>query len=275
MMLRVGQLYIYPIKSLGGIARDKAMVTDRGLQYDRRYMLVNENNLFLTQRELPAMALLQTSIEGNDLVVRHKKSDDLQIKLSLVPAQTGDATKVQVWQDVCEAVLISQNADEWFSNCLGLSCRLVYMPETTKRNVDATYAVKDDITSFSDAFPILMIGQSSLDDLNSRLEVILPMNRFRPNIVFIGGQAFEEDTMEHFTINRIHFFGVKPCARCAITTTSQETGITGKEPLKTLSTYRVVNNKVLFGQNVLTEGNGTIAIGDSIEVIKTKTALLA
>ena len=274
MMLRVSQLYIYPIKSLGGIAVDNAMVTDRGLQYDRRYMLVDKNNLFLTQRELPAMALLQSSIEGNDLVIRHKKSADLRIKLSLVPARTGDATKVQVWEDVCEAVFVSQNADEWFSNCLGLSCRLVYMPETTKRKVDAAYAVKDDITSFSDAYPVLMIGQSSLDDLNNRLEVILPMNRFRPNIVFTGGRPFEEDTMEHFTINTVQFFGVKPCARCVVTTTNQETGIAGKEPLKTLATYRVANNKILFGQNVLIQGNGSIAIGDSIEVIKSKIALL-
>lgn len=273
-MIRISQLNIYPIKSLGGIAVDNALVTDRGLQHDRGYMLVDENNNFLTQREYPVMALLQTAMEGNELCVSHKKSADLQLRLPLIPISTGNTTKVQVWEDVCEAVYISQLADEWFSEQIGFSCRLVYMPESTKRKVDINYALKDDVTSFSDAYPILIIGQSSLDDLNSRLETTLPMNRFRPNIVFTGGQPFEEDTMDHFIINGIHFFGVKPCARCVVTTTNQETGIAGKEPLTTLATYRKWNNKILFGQNVLSEGAGEIRVGNSIEVLKTKLPVI-
>jgi uncharacterized protein len=273
-MFRISQLYIYPIKSLGGIAVDNALVTDRGLRYDRRYMLVDENNIFLTQREYPVMALLQTAMEGNELLVSHKKSADPKFRLPLIPVNTGDITKVQVWDDVCEAVYISPLADEWFSARIGFSCRLVYMPESTKRKVDTRYALKEEVTSFSDAYPILIIGQSSLDDLNSRLEITLPMNRFRPNIVFTGGQPFEEDTMAHFTINEIHFFGVKPCARCVVTTTNQETGIAGKEPLTTLATYRKWNNKILFGQNALSEGAGKIIVGNSIEVIKTKPAVI-
>jgi MOSC domain-containing protein len=274
-MFRISQLFIYPIKSLGGSSIETIPVTDRGFQYDRRYMLVDENNRFLTQREYPVMALLQTVIDGNDLLVHHKKSTDLNLRLPLIPADEGDVTRVQVWEDICDAMYISSLADEWFSERIGVSCRLVYMPETSRRQVDNRYALKDEITSFADGYPILMIGQSSLDDLNSRMKEALPINRFRPNIVFTGGRPFEEDTMEHFIVKGIHYYTVKPCARCVITTTDQETGITGKEPLRTLASYRRVNNEVWFGQNVLTEGTGFISVGDSIEVIKTRTTLLA
>jgi hypothetical protein len=273
-MFRISQLFVYPIKSLGGISVETIPVTDRGFQYDRRYMLVDENNRFLTQREYPVMALLQTVIDGNDLLVHHKNSVHLKLRLPLMPVNEGELIRVQVWEDICEAIHVSLLADEWFSKRIGVFCRLVYMPETSRRQVDERYALKDDITSFADGYPILMIGQSSLDDLNSRMQEALPINRFRPNIVFTGGRPFEEDTMEHFIVKRIHCYAVKPCARCVITTTDQETGLTGKEPLKTLASYRRVKNEVYFGQNILTEGNGFMSVGDSIEVIKTRAALL-
>ncbi len=142
------------------------------------------------------------------------------------------------------------------------------MPDSTERKVDPKYALQDDITNFSDGYPILIIGQASLDDLNSRLADPLPINRFRPNIVFTGGTPYEEDGMEHFKINDLDFYGVKPSARCVVTTMNQETGIAGKEPLKTLATYRSKNNKVYFGQNVLMKGKGKINVGDPIEIIK-------
>jgi len=274
MMFRISQLFIYPIKSLGGISVVSTLVTDRGFQYDRRYMLVDEHNRFMTQREYPVMALLRTAIDGNDLLVHHKKSIDLKLRLPLTPVNEGDVTRVEVWEDICEAIYVSPLADDWFSKRIGIFCRLVYMPESSRRLVDNKYALKNEITSFADGYPMLMIGQSSLDDLNSRMQEALPINRFRPNIVFTGGRPFEEDTMEHFIVKGIHGYAVKPCARCAITTTDQETGTTGKEPLKTLASYRRVNNEVWFGQNVLMEGDGFISVGDSIEVIKTKAALL-
>jgi len=273
-MLRISQLFIYPIKSLGGFSVERIPVTDRGFQYDRRYMLVDEQNIFMTQRDFPVMALLQTAIQGNDLLVYHKKSVDVKLRLPIIPKHKGGETSVQVWEDTCEATYVSPLADDWFSKQIGIFCRLVYMPETSRRKVDTMYALKDEITSFADGYPVLMIGQSSLNDLNSRMKEPLPMNRFRPNIVFTGGRPYEEDTMEHFIVNGIHGYAVKPCGRCVITTTDQETGITGKEPLRTLASYRRVNNEVWFGQNVLTEGAGFISVGDSIEVIKIRAALL-
>ena len=181
---------------------------------------------------------------------------------------------VTIWDDCCEAQHVSGEADKWFSEKLDFSCRLVYMPESTKRKVDSSYAIDNDITSFADDYHILLIGEASLQDLNSRLEKPLPMNRFRPNFVMEGGMPYEEDTMEQFSINDINFYGVKLCSRCIVTTTDQETGIAGKEPLKTLATYRGFNNKVLFGQNVLCGGEGMIKIGDEIRVVKTKPALI-
>ena len=273
-MLSISQLYIYPIKSLGGIAVTSALVTNRGLQYDRRYMLVDGNNIFLTQRELPAMALLRTAIEDNELFIFHKDNLADKLRLPLVPEPSELTAMVKIWDDLCEGQYINDEADKWFSDKLNFPCRLVYMPESTRRKVEEAYAFNDDITSFSDGYPILLIGQASVDDLNSRLEEPLPMNRFRPNIVLAGGQPFEEDTMEQFSINEINFYGVKLCERCVITTSNQETSIKGKEPLKALAKYRMTNNKVLFGQNVLCGAEGVIRVGDEIKPVKTKPALI-
>lgn len=273
-MLSVSQLYIYPIKSLGGIPVNEAAVTGRGLQYDRRFMLVDKNNLFLTQREFPAMALLRTFIEADKLFVYPKNNSTEKLILPLVPEVFDIMETVKIWEDDCEAQFVSKEADEWFSAYLGIKSRLVYMPDSTNRKVDAVYAMNNEITSFSDAYPVLLISESSLDDLNNRLEEALPMNRFRPNIVITGAGPYEEDTMEHFNINGIDFFGVKLCARCVIITTSQETGVTAKEPLRTLAKYRTINNKVLFGQNVLCYGHGIIHTADTVSIVKRKPALL-
>lgn len=218
------------------------------------------------------MALLQTAIENDQLFVFEKSAVEDKLVLPLSPEPFSKNICVKIWDDDCEAQLVSKEADEWFSKKINCRCRLVYMPQSTKRKVDTKYALNNEITSFSDAFPILIIGQSSLDDLNSRLTEPLPINRFRPNIVFTGGTPFQEDVMNHFKINGLDFYCVKPSARCVITTTNQETGITGKEPLKTLSTYRLKNNKVYFGQNVLVKGEGKINTGDTIEIIKQSEA---
>lgn len=247
-MLTVSALYIYPIKSLGGISLTTATLTERGFQYDRNWMLVDSQNRFLTQREVPEMALLQTSLRDDSLFIQHKHTAD-SIKIPFEPK--GDTCTVTVWDDVCEGRFVSPQADQWFSDKLSIPCRLVYMPESTRRRVDPHYAHGEEITSFSDGFPLLMIGQASLDDLNSRLPQPLCMERFRPNIVFTGGSPFQEDEMAEFSIAGIRFYAVKPCARCIITTIDPLSGEKGKEPLRTLSTYRRHNNKLYFGQNLL------------------------
>jgi len=263
-MLTVSQLYIYPIKSLGGIALNKVAVTERGFEHDRRWMLVDENNHFLSQREVAQMALLKVYLKDNGLLITYATGENILIPFKPL---THESCEVVIWDDTCTAIYVSAAVDDWFTKVLGMPCRLVYMPDTSKRQVDQEYAPIEQITSFSDAYPFMLLGQATLDDLNNRLAEPLPMDRFRPNIVFTGGKAFEEDLLDSFTIGNIHFNGVKLCARCILTTINQDNAIKAKEPLKTLASYRRKNNKIYFGQNLIHMGNGTITIGDKIEVI--------
>ncbi|MFT3933313.1 MAG: MOSC domain-containing protein [Chitinophagaceae bacterium] len=272
-MLTVSGLYVYPIKSLGGIAVNNALVTSRGLQYDRRMMLVDEQNMFLTQREHAVMALLQPAIEEDGLYIHHKKNGLPPLFIPHQPANNNSIT-VTVWDDTCSAILYEDNINEWFTEALQMTCKLAYMPDNSLREVDKRYAQDNEITSFADGYPMLLIGQASLDDLNGRLASPIPMNRFRPNIVFTGGEPFFEDQMRSFSINDIAFYGVKPCARCVMTTIDQESGIGSKEPLKTLARYRFKNNKILFGQNLLHKGEGSISVGDIIHVHETQAAAI-
>jgi uncharacterized protein YcbX len=273
-MYLVSQLFIYPVKSLGGVALPSARLTDRGFEYDRRWMIVDQDNRFLSQREIPELSLLHASVKNNQLIITDSLDPGDSIEIPITEG-LGTMGRVMVWQDDCAAEFVSAAADSWLSRKLSASCRLVYMPESEKRKVDEWYALhKNDITSFSDAYPLMMIGQASLDDLNARLDIPLPVNRFRPNIVFSGGSPYEEDTMAHMRLKGIDLYGAKLCARCAITTVDQAKGIKGKEPLKTLATYRMRDNNVYFGQNLLFNGLGEISIGDSFEVISRKASPL-
>jgi hypothetical protein len=271
-MMTISQLFIYPIKSLGGIEISKAEVTDRGFKHDRRWMLVDSQHRFMTQREIPQLALLKTSIEQEQLIVTHSIQTGNSIRFP-IGLSNGNKIQVTVWEDECEALEAEKEINAWFSQQLNMECKLVYMPDESLRKVDPDYSIDNEITSFSDAYPFLIIGQSSLNGLNSKLSAPIPMNRFRPNIVFEGGYAFEEDEMEYFVINTIEFFGVKPCARCVVTTIDQQKAEKGKEPLKTLSSYREKNNKIYFGQNLLHKGNGLIQKGDELRILKRKSPL--
>ena len=268
-MLKISEIYIYPIKSLGGIQLQQAQVTDRGFKYDRRWMLVNADNRFLTQREVPAMALLKVALTVDGLLVTYTK-DQSTILIPFEPLKQ-EFFEVVVWDDTCTGQAVSDAADEWFTNILRFKCRLVYMPDKTERHTDPNYTDGDKITSFSDAYPFMLIGQASLDELNSHLAEALPINRFRPNMVFTGGQPYQEDMMDEFTINNIHFNGVKLCARCALTTINQVDASKGKEPLKTLATYRSKNKKIYFGQNAVHSNTGIISVGDELIVLTTHT----
>ena len=266
MSFTVSALYIYPVKSLGGFNVTEALVTARGFQHDRRWMLVDKDGKFITQRKLPVMALLQTAITTEGLFVYHKQTPEKNISIPFLSSPAG-IRKVQVWNDECLAWRYEDDTiSDWFSEMLAMECELVYMPDETSRLVDTGYAKKQEITSFADAFPFLIIGQSSLDELNAKLPEPLPMDRFRPNIVFTSGFPHEEDNWKHFTINEIDFYGVKTCARCVITTIDQQTSIPGREPLKTLASYRAVGNKVKFGMNLLHKGKGIIRTKDIIEI---------
>jgi len=269
-MPSISGLYIYPVKSLGGISLDTVELTDRGFRYDRRWLLVDENNQFLTQRKHTQMALLQAAIADDGIYVYKKNNPSGRIKFPFV-TENKPGENVTIWDDVCEAVEVSKEVSQWFTDALAMNCKLMFMPDDSLRNIDPRYALDDnDITSFSDAYPVMLIAKESLDDLNERLDEKLPMNRFRPNLVIEGLEPYEEDWIKHFSVNAIDFFGVKLCSRCVLTTVNQQTGIKGKEPLKTLATYRSLNNNIYFGQNIIYKGKGTIATGDKVIVIERK-----
>ncbi|WP_236033052.1 MOSC domain-containing protein [Algoriphagus pacificus] len=262
--LTVQDIYVYPIKSLGGIRLDEAWVEERGFQFDRRWMLVNSEGGFVSQREFPEMAILQVLIAQDSLVVFDKRNRSSQIRIP-INQEMADPITVRVWDDEVEAVKVGDEFDRWFSEKLGVKVSLVKMPSTTRRKVDPKYAKNGESVSFADGMPYLLIGQSSLNDLNARLSEHVPMDRFRPNIVFRGGAPFAEDKINFMKIGNLEFSLIKPCARCVLTTVDQDTGKKGKEPLKTLASFRTKDNKVLFGQNMVALSNGKIKIGDSVE----------
>jgi len=265
-MYSLTEINIYPIKSLGGISLQSSLVEDRGLKYDRRWMLVYQNGIFFTQRDHPNMALLQPAIENGNLKISHKHSKLEELKIPANADGPADL-EVVVWDDKCAAKTYSKDVDDWFSDALRFKCRLVYMPDSTRREVNPDY-VKNKTVSFADAYPFLVIGEQSLSDLNNRLENPLPMNRFRPNFVFSGGEPFVEDKWKRIAIGDVEFSVIKPCARCTITTVNQKTGERGKEPLTTLAKFRNIGGKVLFGQNMVAENRGETNVGAELKVLK-------
>lgn len=264
--LTLSAVNIYPIKSLRGIAVEAAEIQPRGLRFDRRWMLVDALGDFMTQRDYPQMARVRVEVTPHGLLCA--VPDDEPLLVPYAP-ESRTPTQVTVWRDTVAALPVSYAADLWFSRVLGKTCRLVQMPESTERRVNTQYAHNGEIVSFADGYPFLLIGQSSLDDLNARLAEPLPMNRFRPNLVIEGADPFAEDTWHHIQIGDAVFAIVKPCARCTIPLVDPERGVVaGKEPLRTLATFRKVGSKVMFGQNLLlVSGSGTLHVGDAVRVL--------
>lgn len=254
------EIWIYPVKSLGGIRVNTVRVLGKGMQHDRRWMLVDEQNRFLTQREHPELALFKLAETTEGFEVTHK-NDRLLIPAT---AKGEDDINAFIWDDQVTVREVGAMQSTWFTRILGYNVRLVQFPERNPRPVDPEYSISNEHVSLADGYPLLVIGEASLADLNGRLAKPLPMNRFRPNLVFRGGEPFEEDHWKNFTIGGHRFAGVKGCARCVLTTVDQETGIKGIEPLATLAKYRRRNGNVYFGQNVLVLEECQIHVGDTI-----------
>jgi uncharacterized protein YcbX len=268
----LSEINIYPIKSLGGISLSETLVEVCGPRYDRRWMLADAQGRFITQREFPKMATLQLSVNENHLNVT---AGDESLDIPFDTETVGNEIGVEVWGSFFTAETGYPQASQWFSDILGTNCQLVRMNQNSNRAVNPDYAVNKlkDKVSFADGYPYLLIGEGSLSDLNSKLATPVPMNRFRPNLVVSGVDPFAEDGWKKIRVGSTIFHFVKPCARCVMTTIDQQTGIPeGKEPLKTLATYRTVKkdgeNKILFGQNLIAENTGdTIRVGDSVEIL--------
>lgn len=267
---------------------DEATVEERGLRHDRRWMLTDRDGFFMTQREFPRMATITVKVESGMLRVESKNAGEMAIPFE---PDHGERQRVTIWQSVCDAEVYRGAVSEWFSDVLGTRCQLVRMPDATQRHISPIFDRGRDIVSFADGYPIMVVGEASLEDLNKTLSREmeesgrdpLPMNRFRPNLVVSDSDAYAEDNWSRIRIGEAIFRSTKPCERCVITTVDQSKGeFTGKEPLKTLATYRMAKdvipdkyelfgmngNAVLFGQNLIAETFGsTIMVGDDIELI--------
>lgn len=265
-MIQISNLIYYPIKSCRGFEVGVSQVERMGLQHDRRMMIVNSNGDFLTQREHPKLALVTPTLQDDCLTLSAPDFDSLGVAIQ----KTGKTTLVNIWQSKnVEAIDQGNGAAQWFSNWLGESVRLVRIAEGFRRKLDSNYAINaDDLTGFADGYPILIISEESLYDLNSKLDSALPMNRFRPNIVVQGGAPFAEDTWKRIKIGDVEMALVKPCPRCVVTTIDKETLAQSKEPLKTLNAYRKHELGAVFGMNVIPLNEGKLELGMSVEVVK-------
>lgn len=274
------ELNLYPIKSCGGIALREATITSAGLMsdhiYDREWMVVDSSGKFLTQREHPKMALIKPHLRADMLELRAPGMLRLQIPLDLPDPETAPTLDVQVWNDTLKAYDCDETTASWFSNALGVSCRLVRFHPDSERVANPQWTEGAKVpTLFSDGYPILVISDASLADLNEKLTAqgreALPMNRFRPNIVIGGSGAFDEDFAESISIGDAILKPVKPCPRCPIPSVDQATGQIGPDPLDILQSYRVnprVDGAITFGMNaMLLAGEGqTIRVGQDVTV---------
>lgn len=261
--VQVSGLTIYPVKSLAAVTLARAQVEPLGLAHDRRWMVVDEAGQFLTQRRLARMCLIGAQLQAAGLWLTAPGMADLSVAR---PSELA-VCEVQVWDDRVHGLDAGDEAAAWLAEFLGQACRLVYFDERRERVVDQQYARPGDRTAFSDGFPLLLISQASLDDLNSRLAEPLPMSRFRPNLVVSGCEPFAEDGWRRLRIGDVELRVVKPCSRCIIPNIDPATADKGVEPARTLATFRKRGNHVYFGQNVIADGEGEIAVGMPVAIL--------
>jgi hypothetical protein len=263
--MRLASIFLYPVKSGAGIELAASELDDFGLAHDRRFMLVDARGDFVTQRDDPRLARLRPRIDRDELLLALDGAGERRVALS---PTTGDPLRVRVWSAGLAAIAPDRGVDAWLSAAFERPLRLVFLPDASFRRIDSRYVAARRRTSFTDGFPLLVIGAASLADLNARLARPLPMDRFRPNLVIEGAAPFAEDAWQRIRIGAVELALVKPCSRCMITTTDQARGARdGDEPLRTLASYRRRGGEVYFGMNAVHAAPGRIAVGEAVEVV--------
>jgi MOSC domain-containing protein len=264
---RVDALFVYPLKGARAVRATRARVRPTGLEHDRRFMLVRADGTFLTQRENARLALVDVELDAAAGVVRLA---GVAVALSPLSSE-GPRRTVRIWKDQVDAVVVPGDASAALGEAVGEPVTLVYMPEDAIRQVELTHARAGDRVGFADAYPLLVASLASLADLNRRLETPIPMDRFRPNVVVDGGEAWEEELAPRMTLGGLTLRTPKRCDRCVVTTIDQSTGERGKEPLRTLATFRSEGNKVYFAMNAIPcledlapGAEATVAVGDPV-----------
>ncbi|KAF2512524.1 MOSC domain-containing protein [Flavobacterium foetidum] len=257
---QVTEIYIYPIKSLAGISLKSAKAEEMGFENDRRWMLINSENVHVTQREYPIMSQFYPRISDDKIKITF--GDDSHEFLINEFLET--PIESNVWDDKSEVFEVSKNSSKWFSDKLGFECRLVKILKNGDRKHESSRTQETYNVSLADGYPYLLIGTESLEFLNAKLEEKITIKRFRPNIVVSTKSAHEEDDFTTFKIGEVQFKNIKPCGRCIMVNNDPQKGIVKKEPLKTLSKYRNVNNSVLFGTNIVSLNSGVVNVGDEV-----------
>lgn len=227
-------------------------------------MVVDERGDFLTQRELPKLCLLHTTLSEEGIGLRYPGAGASSLPLRL---DEGPRVRARVFDFEGQA-LEYEGASAWASKALGTTCRFVFMPDDVERSVDPDYARPGDIVSYADGYPVLLASTSSLDDLNGRLTTPVTMTRFRPNVVVEGAGPFAEDRWRRLRFGGVEWRNATPCGRCQVITVDPETGEKSVEPLRTLSTYRRQGNSVMFAASLIPESEGVVRVGDTIEVLE-------
>jgi uncharacterized protein YcbX len=267
-------LHIYPLKSGRGIDLRQSAVEPWGLAGDRRWLLVDPDGTFMTQRAEPSMARLVVRRGLAGAVEVSADGGDRPPLTVPAPAEAGGAPMlwVTVWGAKVQAAAAGPAADAWFTAFLGRPVRLVYLDDPTRRQVDPEFGAPQDRVSFADGYPVLITAVSSLEALGDWLvqagDEPVPMNRFRPNAVIAGTPAWAEDDWHRVRIGAVTFRVARPCGRCQITTTDQLTGERGRQPLRMLGQRRKFGQQLVFGQNVIPEAPGTVQVGDPFEIIE-------
>ncbi|MEM8885889.1 MAG: MOSC N-terminal beta barrel domain-containing protein [Planctomycetota bacterium] len=263
--MHIASLHSYPVKSCRGIALERALIGDQGVKNDRRFMVTTPDGTFLTQRQLPRMAMIQVSVTDDIVELEAPGAPALRFEAQ----GSGTPRTVAVWGSPCEVLDLGDDVAAWFSAYLEAPARLVSMAPGYQRPLhDALPREHDGRLLFADAAPLLVTSEASLAELNSRLDEPVPMNRFRPNIVIAGCDPFAEDEWTRFRVGSLEFERLIPCGRCAITTTDQATGARGKEPLATLAGYRKHPDfGVTFGTYFVHLGTGAIAVGEEVVIV--------
>ncbi len=260
MKYAVTELYIYPIKSLAGISVQSAKAEEMGFENDRRWMLIDENNEFITQRKHPKLSQFYPNIKDGKIEITFQNiNHEFSINESL-----NEPIFSKVWDDETKVVEVNKSTSKWFSDSLGFTCKLVKIESLGDRKHNSTKSNRTLNVSLADGYPYLLIGSKSLDFLNQKLEEKVSIKRFRPNIVISSSVAHEEDNFDTFQIGNVKFKNAKPCGRCIMVNNDPKNGIVKKEPLNTLSSYRKVDNSILFGTNIFCLNEGEISVGDAL-----------
>lgn len=265
MPATLASIHIYPFKSCAPLTLARARVQARGIEHDRRWMVVDADGKFITGRKHPRLTLVHAVPVDEGLQL----SAPGMPELLLVPPRSAARCNVEVWGSRVDALVAEATANSWISSFLGIVARFVHMDDACRRAVDPDHSQPGDIVSFADGYPLLAISQAALDLLNAKLVQPVPMLRFRPSIVIAGTAAHAEDGWKRLRVGEVEFDVVKPCIRCVFTTVDFERGEFDEsgEPLRTLLGYRRTPKGVSFGQNLIPRGTGTLHVGDVVEVL--------